>query len=229
MTRDFVETIVLGGGLAGTVFDIAAGPANTALIDVLLSAGDGIVTADIPLFLRSTGALGAARTLTLDDAEDDGPRVVFIDFNNTDIAGNNIIVSGSVTINGAASITVSEVSQWILFHVGGGIWYALRQWPQNTVEGAAVRRLAFAGGVWAAGVVDQITITQSAGPAAGEIGPHGLDVADSYIVQVYDTSGADSILVGTEAEVDPATGNITLIKAPAVADFAGTVIIIGDV
>lgn len=228
MSRSFLETIFLGGGIAGAVFDIAAGPANTAIINTLLSAGDGDLTADTPLFLRSTGALGAPRALTLDDAEDDGPRIIFIDFFNTDIAVNNILVSGSVSINGAAVITVSEVSQWILFHVGGGIWYALRQWPQNTVEGAAIRRLTFASALWAAGTVNQITITQSAAPGAGEIGPHGLDLSDTYVVQVYDTDGAVSELVGVDTEVDPATGNITLFIAGPGQAFGGTVVIIGD-
>lgn len=227
MTKDFLETVLIFGGLAGGTFDVAVGPANAGIIDVLLSAGNGALKVDAPMTLRSTGPLGATRTLDLSGMENDG-RLVFLSIENTDIATNNLVLSPSTSINGAASITSSEVTQWILFHLSGGVWFALRQWPQNTVQGAGVRRLAFEATNWSLGPTDEIKITQSVAPSisAGEIGPHGLDVASMYHVQVYDTSGAVNVRVGVQVEVDPATGNITMRKAAS--DFKGEVIIIGD-
>lgn len=228
MTKRFYETIVASGGLAGESFDISAGPDNTGVIDVLLSVGDGALTAETPLTLRSTDALGAARQLDLTALEVNNGRMLAISFENTDLATNNVTLVPGTSINGAGSIAVSEVSQWVLFHLNGGVWFALRQWPQNTVEGAAVRRLAFVVGAWAAGVANEVTITQSAGPGAGQIGPHSLDVASNYVVMVYDTDGANPELVTVDVEVDAATGNITLaIAGPGLA-FGGEVIIVGD-
>lgn len=227
MTKDFLETVLISGGLAGGTFDIAVGPANTGIIDKLLSVDNGALQVDAPVTLRSTGPLGATRTLDLSGIENDG-RIVFLSIENTDLPTNNLVLSPSTSINGASSLTSSEVTQWILFHLSGGVWFALRQWPQNTVQGAAVRRLAFVAADWGLGPVDSIEITQSVAPSIldGEIGPHGLDVAPMYNVQVYDNSGAVNVVVGVEVEVDPATGHITMRKAGP--DFPGEVIIIGD-
>lgn len=229
MTKNFYETLRIHGAFETQVFDVAAGPANVGVIDTLLSVGNGQLQVGAPFTLRSTGALGAGRTLDL-TAVEAVPRTFFFDVFNTDLNPNNLILSPSVSINGAASISISEVSQWILYHVGGGVWYGLRQWPQNTVEGAAVKRLSFAIGVWAAGTADEIIITQSAGPGPGEIGPHGLDIADSYEVQVYRLAGGGLMtLLIVQTVVDPATGNITLTIANPGLAFPGTVIIVGDI
>ena len=228
MTKNLYENLRIHGALETQVFDVAAGPANVGVIDTLLSAGDGQLQVGAPFMLRSTGALGAGRTLDL-TAVEAAPRTLFFDVSNTDLNPNNIVLSPSVSINGAPSISVAEVSQWILYHVGGGVWYGLRQWPQNTIEGAAVKRLAFDSGVWAAGTANEITITQSAGPGPGQIGPHGLDIANTYVVQVYSLRLGVMVLQLLTTIVDPATGNITVQIADSSLAFGGTVIIVGDV
>jgi len=52
-----------------------------------------------------------------------------------------------------------------------------------------------------------------------------LAVASSYVVQVY--RDANDRLVNLSVEVDPLSGDITLIKAPAAPAEDGRVIIVG--
>ena len=77
MTKSFFETLLVSGGFAGENFDIAVGPANTRVIDVVLSAGNGVLQIESPLTLRSTGALAVTRTLDLSSVEQDG-RMLFL-------------------------------------------------------------------------------------------------------------------------------------------------------
>jgi len=98
MAKSFYEAIIASGGFAGEVFDVAAGAANTDIIDVLLSAGDGALTQNAPINLISTGALGATRDLDITAAEDDG-RVFFLSVRNSDITTNDLPITATTDIN----------------------------------------------------------------------------------------------------------------------------------
>jgi len=233
MAKSFFETILARGGLAGESFDIAAGPADTGIIDVLLSAGDGVLTVDAPIMLTSTGALGATRdlditALEIDDAGVDiGGRIFFLSVQNSDIAINDLTISPTVSVNGStatAPFTISEASDWIFVHTSGGLWRAYRQ-STTVAQAAMIFRADFAAADWAAGTANQIGIPQSGVAGAGEVGPHGLGVSTSYVVQVY--RDANDRLVNLSVEVDSGTGDITLIKAPAAPAEDGRVIIVG--
>lgn len=233
MTKQFFETIIASGGLAGENFDVAVGPANTGVIDVLLSVGNGALTDNAPLVMRSTGPLGAAqRVLDISAMEQDG-RIFILNVENTDIspATNELIITPSVTVNGTAAFAIDEPSHWFFVHTSGGVWFAFRMFTEDdkVVEAARLVRISFALTTWANGTADELKIlrTGAASAPAGEIGPHKMDIADTYIVQVYDKTGTPE-LVNVEVTVDSATGNIFLKKAPLAGDFNGEVIIIGD-
>lgn len=225
------------GGLSVESFDIAAGPADTGLIDVLLSVGDGALTEDIPSVLVSTGALGGARALSLAGAEAESVakgsmalkgRLIFLSIQNSDIATNNITISGSTSINGQASLVVKSETDYIFQHVAGGVWRA-NVLPRPSENHATIARIAFASTDWDAGAVkNTIKIIQSGVAGAGEVGPHALLKAGSYVVDVINTDLTPDEKVEVETQFDPATGNITLKKAPKAADFAGVAVIIGS-
>ena len=58
MAKMNYEHVFSSAGFSGESFDIAQGPANTGVIDVLLSVGNGALTEDAPHALVSTGVLG---------------------------------------------------------------------------------------------------------------------------------------------------------------------------
>lgn len=128
----FYEAIFAHGGFAGDVFDIAVGPANIDVIDVLLSIGDGTLTQNIPINIISTGLLHANRALDLSGAEQNG-KMAFLSIRNTDIAIHNITIMPSGTINGLSSLTVTGPQDYILVHETAGVWRAYFQ--QTTAGG----------------------------------------------------------------------------------------------
>jgi hypothetical protein len=224
MAKSFFETIIASGGFAGESFDVAAGPANTGVIDVLLSAGAGALTEDAPVSLVSTGALTAARVLTITAVEQAG-RYFFLSVRNSDIATFSLTVTATTDINGGgASLVLNEARDYLFVHETGGTW---RAYQQKLSQGAdsQVFRATFAGAVWAAGTANQIEIIQTGAPGAGEIGPHGTAIASSYTVNVYRDSDDEQVDVGVI--VDGGTGNITLTKSGLGADFAGRVMVVG--
>lgn len=228
MAKTFYEAIIAAGGYAGESFDIAAGPANTDVIDVLLSANGGTnasnLTENCPTSLFATGTLTADVTLDLTNAEADG-RFIYLSIRTSDIATNTITLSPTTSINGAASLLINTQSDYILIHETGGVWRAYRQ-KTSLANEALIFRATFAGAVWSAGVNNQITIVQTGAPGAGQIGPHGLAIAASYVVQVFRDSDDEMVDVGVV--VDDSTGNITLTKAGLGAAFAGRVVVIGS-
>jgi hypothetical protein len=226
MAKSFYETIIASGGFAGESFDVAAGPANTAVIDVLLSVGDGILTEDAPVSLVVSGALGAARELDLTNCEQDG-RFFFLSARASDISTNNLTIMVTTDINGmgpTSGLTISESQDYLLVHESGGMW---RAYQQKLTQGAdsQVFRGTFSGANWAAGTANQITIVQTGAAGAGEIGPHSLGVAGSYTVNVVRDSDDEMVDVGVI--IDDVTGNVTLTKTGLGADFAGRIMIVG--
>lgn len=227
--KHFYEAIIAEGGFAGQVFDVTQGdpgsfPDNTDIINTLLSVGNGTLTGNAPINIISTGALGAARSLTITATEQNG-RLFFLSVRNSDITTNNLTVIASTDINGGgASFVINAARDYLFVHESGGTWRAYEQ-KFNLSGFARVFRGTFAASVWSAGTVNRITIVQTGAPAAGQIGPHSLAVASSYAVQVYRDS--DNQLVDLGVVVDPGTGNITLSKTGLGADFAGRVIVVG--
>lgn len=227
MAKNFYEAIIASGGFAGEHFDIAVGPSNTGIIDILLSVGDGTLTEDAPISLISTGALGDTRQLDLSNLEQDG-RIFLLSVRNTDIATNNLQVIGTTSVNGfgpTTGLVINEERNYWFIHETGGFW---RAYEQRLSFGAAsvVFRDTFNAADWRAGINNQITIIRTGAPGAGEIGPHNLADADSYVVQVY--RDRDDEVVDTGVVVDSTTGNITITKTGLGAAFDGRVIIVGD-
>lgn len=227
--KSFYEAIIAEGGFAGQVFDVTQGdagsfPDNTDIIDVLLNVGNGILTGNAPVNIISTGAFGAPRSLTITATEQNG-RFFFLSVRNSDITTNNLTVIASSDINGGgASFVIASARDFIFVHETGGVWRAYEQ-KQNLSNFARVFRVTFAALTWSAGTNNRITVIRTGAPAAGQVGPHGLALASSYVVQVYRDS--DNQLVDTGVVVDPVTGNITLSKTGLGQNFAGRIIVVG--
>lgn len=228
--KHFYEAIIAEGGFAGEVFDVTVGaggsfPANTAVIDVLLEVGNGTLTGDAPINIISTSLLHAARNLNITNTEQPG-RVFFLSVRNTDITTNNLTVVATTDINGfGPNFVINRHSDWLFVHESGGTWRAYEQ-VENASTFARIFRGTFLAATWIAGTANQITIVQTGAPAAGQIGPHALAIASSYVVQVYRNS--DNQQVDTGVVIDPVTGNITLTKTGLGANFDGRVVVIGN-
>jgi hypothetical protein len=232
MAKNFFETIIASGGFAGESFDMAVGPANTDVIDLLLSAAGagptGVATLqeNAPVNLYSTGALGAAKNLSLSGIEQNG-RFFFLSVRNSDISTNNLTVTATTDINGGGTdLVISVAADYIFVHETGGSWRAYQQ-RLSTASAAAVFRATFAGTDWTNGTANEITIIQTGAPAAGEIGPHALDIASSYDVTVLNDTDDEVVDVGVS--VNTGTGDITLSKTGLGPNFAGRVLILGTV
>lgn len=228
MAKSFYETIIASGGFAGENFDVAAGPANTGVIDTLLSVGDGALTEDAPISVISTGALGAPRTLDLTALEAADGRILLLSVRNSDITTNSLTLTATTSINGFGPTTgfvISEEVNYWLVHETGGFWRAYEQ-RLDFGASAVIFRDTFAAADWGAGVANQVTILRTGAPVAGQIGPHNLMDADSYVVQVYRDS--DDELVDTGVIVNSTTGDITITKTGLGAAFDGRIIIVGD-
>lgn len=229
MAKTFYEAIIGQGGFAGQVFDIAQGPAETQVLDVLLSASGGtnasMLEIDAPVNLISTGALGGARELDITGIEQEG-RFFFLSARNSDITTNNLTITATTDINGGgASLVISAASDYIFIHESGGTWRAYQQ-QLSVPSVACVFRADFSAADWDAGATaNSITVVQSGVPGAGEIGPHACAIASSYVVQVFRDS--DDRQVGIPVLVNPTTGDITLRKFGLGPDFDGRVIIVG--
>lgn len=228
MAKSFYEAVIASGGFAGESFDIAAGPANTDVIDVLLNVNVGsnpsVLTENCPVSLTTSGTLTADVEVDLSNVEQDG-RFIFLSVRNSDIATNTITLTPTTSINGVASWTINSISDWMLVHESGGAWKIYRQ-KTSTAEDAYIFRGTFAAVDWSNGTNNRITIIRTGAPAAGQIGPHNLAQAGSYVIQVYRDS--DDELVDVGVVVDDTTGNITLSKTSLGQNFAGRVIVIGN-
>lgn len=236
MAKIFYEHILAGAGFSGEQFNIAAGPANTALIDVLLSVGDGALTEDAPHVLVSTGALGGARALDISGLEVESAgkggqaldgRFFYLSVQNSDISGTNTLtISGTTTINGSATFVIDSTGDYLFHHVTGGVW-RVNSLPRPEEPIATMTRVPFASTDWDAGATkNTIKILQTGTPAAGEVGPHALTAKPSYVVQVINTDATPDEQVDVEIQF-ASNGDITLKKSGLGADFAGVAVIVG--
>ncbi|MHA2063654.1 MAG: hypothetical protein ACXABY_04640 [Candidatus Thorarchaeota archaeon] len=240
MAKSFYEAIIAHGGFAGQAYDIAAGGTETQtgdVIDVLLGDSGGtnasLLQENAPINLISTGALGGARELDITNIEDSG-RMFFLSVRNSDISGvNTLTITATTDINGGgASLVLSSATEILFVHEGAegataGNWRAYEQTLQGATSNIArIFRDTFAAVDWDAGASNnQIEIPQTGAAGAGQIGPHGLMVATSYVVQVYRDSDDEQVDVGLEVT---AGGLITMTKAGLGPDFAGRVVVVGD-
>lgn len=113
----------LDSAITSRVFDVAVGPADTSVINALLSAGNGTLTVDAPLRLRSTGPLGATRQLNLTSLEANHGRIVLLDVANSDITTNNLQLVATADINGGGpTLTISAATEILLVHSSAGNW-----------------------------------------------------------------------------------------------------------
>jgi len=227
-------------GLAGNSFDIANGTPNTLIIDVLLSAGNGILTEDAPMVMFSTGAITASRTLDITALEDESAvrggaellgRMFMLSVQNSDISPTvTITLNSSNNINGAATMVISGLGDYLFQYLGSGDWIASIL-PKPSEKHATLNALSFASTVWNAHatIKHSILVSQASGAAAGRIGPHGIKAATSYLIQVYNTDITPYEQVDAQVFVDNAgSGDITLKKAAGAPNFNGIVIISGS-
>lgn len=242
----FTVVSVTGAGKILTVLEAVAteaaqtpvcnGSGDAGIIDVLLSVGNGALTSDAPLVLTSTGALTASRTLDITGLETETAleggeklpgRFFLLYAQNTDISASvSITVSSSATINGAASFAITNTGDYLFAHVADGVWRcsALARPTENV---ATLVRVPFTAADWAAGTANCVVIPQTGALGAGEVGPHGLVKAGSYLVQVINTDLTPDELVDVETQFDASTGDITLVKAKKAPAFNGVAIIAG--
>lgn len=227
--KTFYEAIIAQGGFAGQVFDVAQGPTNLDIISVLLSVGNGAITGNAPINMISTGALGGARSLNITATQQNG-RMFFLSVRNTDITTNNLTVVATTDINGfGPNFVISSKRDFLFVHESGGTWRAYEQKLDESTT-VAIFRTSFAASVWTAGVANRIRIKQTGAPGAGEIGPHNLAIASTYLVQVYRDDGGtepESELVDLGTRVDSTNGDIVLTKTGLATAFDGHVIVSG--
>jgi len=229
------EHIFAAAGFSGETFDIAAGVANVDVIDVLLSVGDGALEPDAPHMLESTGALGGARALDISGLEAENAaqggaalngRFFYLSVRNSDIVASNITVSATGTINGAATLVIATEGDYLFHHSSSGNW-RVNILPTPAEGLATIARVPFVVADWAAGTKNEITILQTGVPGAGEVGPHGLTPAGTYVVQIINTDNTPDEMVDAEIQF-AANGDITLLKAGLGAAFNGVAIIVGS-
>ncbi len=234
MAKMNYEHVFSSAGFSGESFDIAQGPANIGVIDVLLSAGDGQLTDEAPHALYSTGALGGDRILNLSGMENEAVgkggqalpgRFFYLSVQNSDVVagGNTLTISGGVSINGSPSFVIQGNEDFMLHHLGGGVWRC-NILPSPTQGSAAFTRVSFLTSDW---VNDKITCIQSGSPSAGQVGPHSLIPYDGYLVQILNTSLTPNEYVDVEMQ-QAANGDISILKAALAPAFNGTFLIAGS-
>ena len=229
-----LEAVVDETPAGATLFD---GSINPCIIDNLLKSDNGVLETDAPFILYSTGSLGAARTLDLSNMEAENTnqggeplpgRMVIVSVTNDDITPtNSITVSGSTSVNGNANYAITTQGDYIFTHIRDGIWRA-NILPRPAEGLATIARVDFTAADWAAGTANEITVIKGGTPGAGEVGPHNLTLAGSYIVDVINTDLDPDEKVEVETQFDPATGNVTIIKACKKSAFNGTAVIVGS-
>jgi len=254
-SNDGVYTVAAATGtIINTVEAIAAeaavltnfnGSGCTAIIDQLLSLGNGILTEDCPLDLSSTGALFGPVTLDLarleKESTDQGGmamngRPIFFHVLNSNVSATNSIsiftstVGG--TINAAANFVITNTGDYMLVHVADGLWRVCIL-PRPGEGLATFKRVPFTAAMWNAGATkNKITILASGSPGAGQCGPHNLTIYEGYNVDIINTdiNGTDSTseMVKPEVKFDAATGNIIMLKAEKAQAFNGIALIVGS-
>jgi hypothetical protein len=230
-----LETTVVEAAQTPT-FD---GSADTKLIDVLLKAGNGVLTTDAPLVLYSTGTLGAARTLDIASLEKENTaqggqdlqgRFFYLSVQNSDVSNSNTITistsTGGGSINGLSTLVIRKPQDYIFHFESSGLWRANILTRPGEAH-ATIAMIPFVAADWSAGTVNEIEVIQTGVPTGGQVGPHGLKVYPHYIVQVCDETLTKPELVDVETQFD-VSGNIKLIKAQKAKPFSGTVLIVSS-
>lgn len=123
MAHEFYTNIIANGGFSGQSFNINQGPAQTDVIDVILSASGGSVPSvlqeNAPISLISTGLLNTPKELDLSQVEANG-RLFFLSVQNTDLDTNSLtLVSGS-NLNGDASLIITDPDDYVLVYTVNG-------------------------------------------------------------------------------------------------------------
>ena len=231
MAKLLYEHVFAAGGFSGESFDIAVGPANTGIIDVLLSVGDGALTDQAPHVLVSTGLLAAPVALDISGMEVESVaggsqalkgRFFYLSVQNSDIGTNNITITSSDTINGAASLVIDTAGDYLFHHIAAGVW-RVNYLASAPFMAAEVARISFLTTDW---VSNAITVIQTGSPTAGQVGPHGLAAYGTYLAQVINTSVTPNEMVDVELQF-AGSGNVTMRKAPAAPIFNGVIVLGG--
>lgn len=212
------------------------GDKDLGIQDILLKTGNGALTDDTPHVLVSTGALGAARQLSIAGMEVESAakgsmplpgRFFYLSVQNTDLPTNPLTVVASGTLNGIASLIIDDTGDYLFHHVGSGVW-RVNELAAPPTDLATIKRVSFLASDWDAGAIkNTIKIIPSGSPVAGEVGPHGLLVAGSYLAQVINTDLTPDEQVDVEIQF-AGDGSITLKKSPKADDFSGVIIIAGS-
>jgi hypothetical protein len=227
-----VHETVANEAAVTAIFD---GSPDVDIQNILLKTGAGALTEDAPHVLISTGALGGARSLSISAMEVESVakgsyplngRFFYLSVQNSDILTNDLTITSSATINGAASFIISTVGDYLFHHTKNGIW-RVNLLPTPADSTATIARIPFLASDWDAGATkNTIKILQIGSPAAGEVGPHGLTTYGSYVVQVINTDQTPDEMVDVEIQF-AANGDVTLKKAGGL-DFAGVAVIVGS-
>jgi hypothetical protein len=223
------ETVV--DELAAT--PVINGSADLRIQDVLLSAGNGVLTVDAPLVLSSTGNLTAPRTLSFagletDDTMDMRGRILILSVQNDDILLNALTLVSSATINDAANFVVTSKGDYMFYHIANGVWRTVLL-PLPTDALATFKRIPFTAAHWDAGATkDTIRVVADGVPGAGEVGPHWIEIYPTYMVQVINLDLPKPEVVTCDIMFeDDGSGDIIIEKAPRSPDFNGVVLISG--
>jgi hypothetical protein len=118
-----------------------------------------------------------------------------------------------------------NTGDYLFTHVADGVWRCSSM-PRPSEAIATLKRILFVAADWVNGTRNRIKIIPSGSVAPGEIGPHLLTVAGSYLVQVINTDLTPDEMVDVETQFD-ASGNIWLVKAEKAKAFNGVVVISG--
>lgn len=189
------------------------------------------LTEDTPQVLISTGALGSPSLLDLSGAEAEVAgnggvalkgRIIYLSIRNTDILTNSIQIVSSATINGLASFKIATEGDYILVHEQSGAW-RLNILPRPAENAAVMKRVDFLTTDW---TNNKITCIQTGLAGPGQIGPHEITAAASYVVQIVNTTLAPDEQVGLQVQF-ATNGDITIGKAAKAPTFDGTLLIIG--
>lgn len=238
MAKMNYEHVFSSAGFSGQSFDIAQGPANTGIIDVLLSVGDGALTDEAPHAIYSTGVLGASRVLDISGMEQEAlskggqelpGRFFYLSVQNDDVAvvggvpTNTITVTAGASINGASGFVITSSGDYMFHHLGNGVWRC-NVLPTPGQGAAVFTRVSFSSSDW---VNNQIKCVQGGVPALGEVGPHGLTPYDGFLISILNTSATPNEYVDIEIHQD-ANGDITILKAALAPAFDGTFLIAGS-
>jgi hypothetical protein len=213
--------------LGGTTPNAATVNALPGFVTLIMTGAGTLTLPEGPL----TTANGGNRNLDLSGMEvelaGDGGiningRMIYLSIRNTDILTNSITLIPSVSISGQPTYVIDTEGDYILVHETGGVW-RINPLPRPAENVAVMKRVDFVQADW---VANKITCIQTGVAGAGQVGPHLITVASSYVVQIVNTSLAPDEQVGLQVQY-AANGDITIAKAAKAPLFNGTILIVG--